>query len=382
MAGEVQTLSERNPPMNILSIVGARPNFMKVAPLHRAFEAAGFTSRIVNTGQHYDAQMSDIFFRQLELPEPDVYLGVGSGTHAQQTARIMTTFEPVMQEEDPDVVLVVGDVNSTVACALVAAKRHVPVAHVEAGLRSGDRRMPEEINRLLTDRLADYLFVTEESGLKHLREEGVPEESVFFVGNVMIDALVRFRAKAAQTSVLSDLELKAGGYALMTMHRPANVDHAAGLRALLETIEGIAAQLPLVFPMHPRTRQRFDQHGLAERLRAVGPLVLTEPLGYLEFLRLMEGAAVVVTDSGGIQEETTFLGVPCLTLRENTERPATVTLGTNELMALEPRCIARRVAALLREGPPSGRVPPLWDGHAAERIAAALQEAQIGAAVK
>ena len=366
--------------MTILSIVGARPNFMKVAPLHRAFEDAGFTSRIAHTGQHYDAQMSDVFFQQLELPEPDVYLGVGSASHAQQTARIMTAFEPVLLEEDPDLVLVVGDVNSTVACALVAAKEHVPVAHVEAGLRSGDRRMPEEINRLLTDRLADYLFVTEESSLEHLRAEGVPEEKVFFVGNVMIDALVRFREKAARTTVREDLDVEAGAYALMTMHRPANVDHTAGLRALLETIEGVAAQLPLVFPMHPRTRQRFEAHGLAGQLHAVERLALTEPLGYLEFLRLMEGAAVVVTDSGGIQEETTFLGVPCLTLRENTERPATVRLGTNELMALEPETIARRVRALLREGPPSGRVPPLWDGRAAERIAGVLQETVLAEA--
>lgn len=363
--------------MKILSVVGARPNFMKVAPLHRAFTGRGFTSRIVHTGQHYDARMSDIFFRQLELPEPDRYLGVGSGTHAEQTARIMTAFEPALEEEAPDLVLVVGDVNSTLACTLVAAKLRVPVAHVEAGLRSGDRRMPEEINRIVTDRLSDYLFVTEQSGLDNLRVEGVPDEQVFFAGNVMIDALVRFREKAAQTTVLEDLDLEAGGYALMTMHRPSNVDHEAGLRALTETIEGITAHVPLVFPMHPRTRQRFEAHGLGERLRAVAPLVLTEPLGYLEFLRLMEKAAAVVTDSGGIQEETTFLRVPCLTLRENTERPVTVNLGTNELMPLDPERITRRVAALLAEGAASGQAPPLWDGRAAERIAAALHEALV-----
>ncbi|WP_457653574.1 non-hydrolyzing UDP-N-acetylglucosamine 2-epimerase [Rhodocaloribacter sp.] len=360
-------------PVKVLNVVGARPNFMKVAPLHRAFEAhPRFVSRIVHTGQHYDERMSDIFFRQLEMPEPHLYLGVGSGTHAEQTARVMTAFERVLADERPDLVLVVGDVNSTLACSLVAVKQHVPVAHVEAGLRSGDRTMPEEINRIVTDSISDFLFVTEQSGMDNLAAEGVPEEKVFFVGNVMIDALVQFREKAARTTILDDLGLDPSGYVLMTMHRPANVDREEGLAALLETLEALAAHRPVVFPIHPRTRRRFGDFGMAERLEAVANLRLLEPLGYLEFLRLMERAAVVVTDSGGIQEETTFLKVPCLTLRENTERPVTIDLGTNELMPLDPARIARRVAAIRANGRAHGAAPPLWDGRAARRIVAVL----------
>ena len=359
--------------MKVISVVGARPNFMKVAPLHRALLHDGtFDSFIVHTGQHYDERMSDVFFRQLELPEPDVYLGVGSGSHAEQTARVMVAFEEVVLQEQPDVVVVVGDVNSTLACSLVAAKLHIPVAHVEAGLRSGDRRMPEEINRLVTDSIADYLFVTEQSGLNHLQREGVLDEKVFFVGNVMIDSLVRFREKAAASPVLGELGLETGGYALMTMHRPSNVDNEAGLHKLLRTIEGIAAVAHVVFPVHPRTRQRFEAFGLGERLRDVPNATLQEPLGYLEFLKLMEHAAVVVTDSGGIQEETTYLQVPCLTLRESTERPVTVELGTNELLPMEAEQIAGRVRAIVQGKRPAGRIPPFWDGHAAERIVAVL----------
>lgn len=361
--------------MKILNIVGARPNFMKVAPLHRVFEQSEhLESKIIHTGQHYDERMSDIFFRQLEMPEPHVYLGIGSGTHAQQTARIMTAFEEVVLDEQPDLVLVVGDVNSTLACSLVAAKLHIPVAHVEAGLRSGDRRMPEEINRIVTDNLSDYLFVTEQSGLDNLRKEGIPDEKVFFVGNVMIDSLVQFREKAAQTTLLDDLALAPSSYVLTTMHRPSNVDHEAGLQAVLETLERIAALCAVVFPIHPRTRQRFHDFGLHERLHAIDALQLLEPLGYLDFLRLMENAAVVVTDSGGIQEETTFLNVPCLTLRETTERPVTISLGTNELMPLEPDHIARRVADLLEAEQRAGQPPPLWDGQAAGRIAKVLEQ--------
>ena len=360
--------------MKVISVVGARPNFMKVAPLHRALvEGGAFESMIVHTGQHYDERMSDVFFRQLELPRPDVYLGVGSGSHAQQTARVMVAFEEVVLRERPGLVVVVGDVNSTLACSLVAAKLHVPVAHVEAGLRSGDRRMPEEINRIVTDSIADYLFVTEQSGLDHLKAEGVPEEKVFFVGNVMIDALVRFREKAAASPVLDELGLEAGGYVLMTMHRPSNVDSEAGLLELLRTVEGVAEVTRVVFPMHPRTRGRFEAFGLGDRLRDVGNLTLLEPQGYLEFLKLMEHAAAVVTDSGGIQEETTYLQVPCLTLRENTERPVTVELGTNELLPMEATRIAQRVRAIMRGERPAGVIPPLWDGRAAERIVAALR---------
>ena len=347
---------------------------MKVAPLHRALvEDGAFESMIVHTGQHYDERMSDVFFRQLELPEPDVYLGVGGGSHAEQTARVMVAFEEVVLGERPDLVVVVGDVNSTLACSLVAAKLHVPVAHVEAGLRSGDRRMPEEINRIVTDHLSDYLFVTEQSGLDNLKAEGVPEEKAFFVGNVMIDALVRFREKAAARPVLEDLGLEPRRYVLMTMHRPSNVDVEGGLRALLKVAERVADVQRLVFPIHPRTRRRFREFGLEGRLEAIPDLVLLEPLGYLEFLNLMEHATAVVTDSGGIQEETTYLRVPCLTLRESTERPVTVELGTNRLMPMEAAPISKRVREIAQGDRPQGRIPPLWDGDAAKRIAEVLR---------
>lgn len=359
--------------MHVLSVVGARPNFMKVGPIHRALSlVGGVRSRIVHTGQHYDERMSDVFFRQLELPEPDVYLGVGSGSHAEQTARVMTAFEPVVLEEKPDLVIVVGDVNSTLAAALVAAKLHVPVAHVEAGLRSGDRRMPEEINRLATDAIADHLFVTERSGLDHLRREGVPDERVHFVGNVMIDSLVRFRDQAAATTILEALGIEPKAYALVTMHRPSNVDDPARLAEMVRMLEAVAERYPVVFPVHPRTRKHLAEGGLEDRLAALDAVRLLDPVGYLEFLKLMEHAAVVVTDSGGIQEETTYLGVPCLTLRPNTERPVTVEMGTNVLLPLDARQVAERVQDVAAGRFKRGTVPPLWDGHAAERIAAVL----------
>ena len=360
----------------ILSVAGARPNFMKIGPVHRALEAsdAGFDARIVHTGQHYDDELSDVFFRQLGLPEPDVHLGVGSASHAVQTARIMEAFEPVVQREEPDLVLVVGDVNSTVACGLVAAKLHVPVAHVEAGLRSFDRRMPEEINRVLTDRLSDYLFVTERSGVDNLRAEGVEDDRIHFVGNVMIDSLVAFREEAAGRTIRGDLGLGDELYALMTMHRPSNVDDREPLLRVVEMMERVASVLKLVFPMHPRTRESLEQHGLWERVEALEDALVVDPLGYLDFLHLMEHAAVVVTDSGGIQEETTYLQVPCLTVRENTERPATVEMGTNELVPLAPDAIGHRVEEILDEES-DGQVPPLWDGRAADRIVEVLEEA-------
>jgi UDP-N-acetylglucosamine 2-epimerase (non-hydrolysing) len=286
----------------------------------------------------------------------------------------MTAFEEVMEEETPDLVLVVGDVNSTLACSLVATKMHVPVAHVEAGLRSGDRRMPEEINRLLTDTIAELLFVTEKNGVDNLEAEGVSDDRIFFVGNVMIDSLVFFREKAAQTGIVEELDLTPGRYAVMTMHRPSNVDNREGLTNLLETIERIAALVPLVFPMHPRTRNRFDEFGLADRLEAIDDFHLLEPLGYLEFLRLMEEAGIVITDSGGIQEETTFLQVPCLTLRDSTERPITIEQGTNELMDLDPEQVEKRVQNILSGDRPEGQVPEKWDGRAAERIAKHIEK--------
>lgn len=350
---------------------------MKVAPLHRAMKKQGFESLIVHTGQHYDERMSDIFFQQLEMPKPDVYLDVGSDTHARQTARIMTAFEPVVEEEQPDLVVVVGDVNSTVACSLVATKMHIPVAHVEAGLRSGDRRMPEEVNRIVTDNISDFLYVTEESGVANLRKEGVPEEKIAFVGNVMIDALVAFREKAAHTSILEDLDVESGEYVVMTMHRPSNVDNRDGITALLDTIKRVTDHIPVVFPMHPRTRNRFEDFGLTDQIHDLEDLIVLEPLGYLEFLRLMEHAHVVVTDSGGVQEETTFLQVPCLTLRENTERPITVEQGTNELLALDSEAVIQRVREISESQRPDGQIPPLWDGKASERIVRHVEQSML-----
>lgn len=360
--------------LKILSIVGARPNFIKVAPLHRAFSRYdGLESKIVHTGQHYDARMSDVFFKQLELPKPDYFLGVGGGTHSQQTARTMLAFEPILEAENPDALLVVGDVNSTIACALVAAKAQIPVVHVEAGLRSGDRRMPEEINRILTDRISDYLFVTEQAGLDNLKAENVPDEKVFFVGNVIIDSLVHYREKARRLSLLNSLGVKSKEYVLMTMHRPANVDHEAGLRSILEIIKNTAAQCPVLFPIHPRTRINLVQFGLWSEMKAIPNLHLLEPQGYLEFLHLMENASLIVTDSGGIQEESTFLQVPCLTFRDSTERPVTVELGTNLLLAdLDPQTAHRHVLAILGGKMKQGSIPPLWDGQAAGRIADVL----------
>ncbi len=364
----------------ILCVAGARPNFMKIAPIHEALARdEALTSRIVHTGQHYDAGMSDVFFRELGMPEPHAHLGVGSGTHAKQTARVMLAFEDVVLDEDPDVVLVVGDVNSTLACALVAAKLHVPVGHVEAGLRSFDDRMPEEINRRLTDQVASWLFVTEQSGLDNLRKEGVPDEKVHFVGNVMIDSLMRCRELAGRRRLREDLGLEASEYVLMTMHRPSNVDRRGPLNRVLNMIEALTEDWTVVFPMHPRTRESLEDHGLWERAENVDRLRVLEPLGYLDFLHLLEDAGVVVTDSGGIQEETTFLQVPCLTVRENTERPVTVDVGTNELIELDPTRVAARVREIMRGG--LGRetgVPELWDGKASERIVDVLRSSAPG----
>ncbi len=355
----------------ILNIVGARPNFMKVAPLHRAFQQhPEIESKIIHTGQHYDAKMSDVFFNQLELPKPDYFLGIGGGSHAQQTAKIMLEFEKVMEAEQPDLVLVVGDVTSTIACALVAVKMHVPIAHVEAGLRSGDRKMPEEINRILTDSISDYLFVTEQAGYFNLQNEGVSDKKIFFVGNCMIDSLVHYRAKAQKMDVLSEFGLQKDEYVLMTMHRPANVDTAEGLSSILEIIANTAPHKKVLFPIHPRTRNNIQKFGLQSKLESISGLILTEPQGYLEFLNLMENAIMVVTDSGGIQEETTYLQVPCLTFRDSTERPATVEIGTNQLLAdLNPQTVHLKVMEILEGRSKEGAIPPLWDGKAAERIA-------------
>ena len=360
--------------IKILSVVGARPNFMKVAPLHRAFTASGkIDSRIVHTGQHYDARMSDVFFNQLGLPKPHHYLGIGGGSHTYQKANVMLKFEEVLKEEQPDLVLVVGDVNATTACTLVAVKSGIPVAHVEAGLRSGDRTMPEEVNRVVTDAICQYHFITEHSGLVNLARENATSKGVHFVGNVMIDSLVHFREEAKKVEVLSELGLSPKQYILTTMHRPANVDGKAGLVSILEIFEQASRRLPIVFPMHPRTANSLETHGLRERLDAIDGLHILEPQGYLEFLHLMDNAAVIITDSGGIQEETTYLQVPCLTFRDTTERPITVELGTNRLMAdLDPHKVIAALDDVLSGNAKQGIVPPLWDGHASERIAAIL----------
>ena len=371
--------------MNVIQVVGARPNFMKVAPLHRAIKnLPGWTSKIVHTGQHFDAKMSDVFFTQLELPKPDFFLGIGGGSHTEVTAKIMLAFEKIVESEKPDLIIVVGDVTSTLACTLVAIKMGIPLAHVEAGLRSGDRTMPEEINRILTDAVANYLFVTEQSGLDHLKREGVPDEKVFFTGNVMIDSLVRYQEKAKSSSILEELGLQTSDtenrrevsrlyetdYIVMTMHRPANVDTETGLKAILELIELSTAKTKVIFPIHPRTRSNMAKFGLEDALTQNKNLILTEPLGYLEFIQLMTHSKAILTDSGGIQEETTYLGIPCLTFRDSTERPITVTLGTNQLLAdLNPKITFAALEEILVGHQKKGQIPPLWDGHAAERIA-------------
>ena len=361
--------------LKTLCVCGARPNFMKIAPLAAAFDRTGrFDNLILHTGQHYDARMSRLFFDELGIPKPDTNLNVGSASHAVQTAEIMKRFEPVVAEHRPDWVLVVGDVNSTVACSLVAAKLGIRVAHVEAGLRSFDRTMPEEINRVLTDAISDLLFVSERSGLYNLQGEGIAPEKVRFVGNVMIDTLLTHRAHADQSRILQQLGLATRGYAVVTLHRPGNVDDPARFSAILDAFEQIGRTTPLILPMHPRTRNRVAGMGLADRIARVPGLKVVEPLGYLDFLKLMAESAVTMTDSGGIQEETTILGVPCLTLRPNTERPATVEFGTNRLVCPETEHIISAYHQAISRPPHNGRVPELWDGRAAERIAAALLE--------
>jgi UDP-N-acetylglucosamine 2-epimerase (non-hydrolysing) len=348
----------------ISAIVGARPNFVKMAPiLEEAGRRPAFQCRLIHTGQHYSPEMSATFFDELGLPEPDVNLEIGSGSHTVQTAGVMLRLETELIERRPDLVLVVGDVNSTVAAALVASKLGIRVAHVEAGLRSFDRRMPEETNRLVTDVLSDYLFASEPSGVRNLLHEGIPEEKIFLVGNVMIDTLMKFRDKAAQTGILGRLGLKSRGYAVATLHRPSNVDEMEHLARLMNMLAELSRRLPLVFPVHPRTRERIEGAGLTTR-----GLILTEPLGYLEFLGLSSEARLVLTDSGGIQEETTILQVPCLTMRENTERPITIEQGTNRLVGTDPKRILQAALDTLDVPPPSMPPPDLWDGKASARI--------------
>jgi UDP-N-acetylglucosamine 2-epimerase (non-hydrolysing) len=360
--------------LKIINVVGARPNFMKVAPIVEAMQRREreFTPLVVHTGQHYDAAMSDAFFRDLDLPQPDVYLGVGSGSHAAQTAAVIERFEPVVLQEKPDWVLVVGDVNSTLACTLVCAKLGVKVAHVEAGLRSRDRSMPEEINRLLTDQIADLLFTPSADADENLRAEGIPQERIRLVGNVMIDSLLKHLPRARKSTIKHDLKLDE--YAVLTLHRPSNVDDPETLTRILGAIEKIADRIPVVFPVHPRSRKMIAESELAARFLEAKNVILTDPLGYLDFLSLYSGARLVLTDSGGIQEETSVLGIPCLTLRENTERPITISMGTNRIVGTDPEEIIAAAFDALNENTRKAPSIPLWDGRAAERIVDALFE--------
>jgi len=363
--------------LKVINVVGARPNFMKVAPIVAAMKRRpeAFQPLVVHTGQHYDAAMSDSFFRDLDLPQPDTHLGVGSGSHAVQTAAVMERFEPVVLQEKPDWVLVVGDVNSTIACALVCVKLGVKVAHVEAGLRSRDRTMPEEINRLLTDQIADLLFTPSPDADENLLAEGIPRERIRFVGNVMIDSLQKNLSVARALPTREQLGLEGTDYALLTLHRPSNVDMRDSFGRILDALEAISARLPIVFPVHPRTKKTIAELGLSERVESIKELRIVEPLGYLDFLNLSSSARLVLTDSGGIQEETTALGIPCITLRENTERPITVEMGTNVVVGTDTsKIISAATSALNGSTKTTLRQPPLWDGHTSERILDALEE--------
>ena len=353
-------------PMHVLHVVGARPNFMKAAPVLRELAHRGLRQTLIHTGQHYDAGMSDVFFQQLGMPAPDVNLEVGSASHAQQTADIMSRFEPVLLKKKPDLVLVYGDVNSTLAGALVCSKLGVKVGHVEAGLRSRDRSMPEEINRLITDQIADWLFTPSSDADENLRQEGIDPERIHFVGNVMIDTLARLLPLAPRRQEISSREK----HVLVTLHRPSNVDDLPWLREMLNALRELSNKVVVVFPVHPRTRQRLSS--LDVNSSSNGRLQLLDPQPYLEFLALQRDAAAVITDSGGIQEETTFLGVPCLTVRENTERPVTVTLGTNLLVGRDIKRMQAEVRCILDGRAKKGSPVPLWDGRAAERIAEAI----------
>lgn len=359
--------------MRMTCVVGARPNFVKVAPLlEAARQHGGISARLVHTGQHYDAQMSDVFFTELGLPAPDALLGAGSGSHAVQTARVMELFDGELDTWPCDLVLVVGDVNSTMACALVAAKRGVPVAHVEAGLRSGDRSMPEELNRILTDQLSDYLFTTDRAAGDNLVREGIDPRRIHLAGNVMIDTLLQHRESAARRPILASLVVEPKRYALCTLHRPSNVDTREAAINTLDALEVVAGLLPTVLPLHPRTWSRLNDHGLLERLERQPNLRVTKPLGYLDFLCLMDQARVVLTDSGGIQEETTALGVPCMTFRAQTERPITVAEGSNAVVGTAPAAVAHELAQVLARPERVSVRPELWDGRAAQRIIAVL----------
>jgi UDP-N-acetylglucosamine 2-epimerase (non-hydrolysing) len=357
----------------VVAVVGARPNYMKVAPIWRELENHDHVSkRLVHTGQHYDRNMSKVFFDDLKLPKPDVFLGVGSGPHGEQTGKVMTEFEKTLAEDRPDLVIVVGDVNSTMAGTLVAVKMGIPVAHVEAGLRSFDRTMPEEINRMVTDILASFLFTTERGAEANLLREGVDKDRIHFVGNVMIDSLFFYKPMAEKSAILDTLSVEKGGYGLVTLHRPSNVDDPKSLSGLLDALSTLGESCPLVFPMHPRTRKIMESNKIKTSPKKIRIL---DPIGYLDFVKLMMYSRIVLTDSGGIQEETTVLGIPCLTIRENTERPITIEIGTNRLVGVSPDRILEEGMDILSAGSKAaGRVPELWDGKTSQRIVRVINE--------
>lgn len=358
----------------IISVVGARPNFIKIAPLHRAFQPyqEKIKHLICHTGQHFDEKMSEVFFKEFGLPKPDFNLGIGGGSHASQTARIMLAFEEILVAEKPDLVIVPGDVNSTMACSLVASKFGIPIAHVESGLRSFDRGMPEEVNRVVTDVLSDFLFVSEPSGLINLKNEGIADEKVFYVGNIMIDSLVDFLPKIEASQKVKELGMEKGEYVLVTFHRPSNVDSPEFLNELVDMLNDIAVRVPVVFPIHPRTRKHLESNGMLNKFS--DNVKFTEPIGYIDFLALVKDARFIITDSGGIQEETTFLGVQCITVRDNTERPVTVELGTNQLIGTDLKDVKKAYDKLFAGELKEGRIPELWDGQTAMRIAGILSK--------
>ncbi|MCK4312589.1 MAG: UDP-N-acetylglucosamine 2-epimerase (non-hydrolyzing) [Candidatus Cloacimonetes bacterium] len=357
-------------------IVGARPNFMKIAPLHKEFQKYPdkFDIKLIHTGQHYDERMSKFFFDDLQMPVPDEYLEVGSGTHGEQTAKIMERYEKVLLNDKPDLVIVAGDVNSTAACAIDAVKLHIPVAHLEAGLRSYNRSMPEEINRILTDSISEYLLTPSPDADKNLLDEGIAKNKIYFVGNIMIDSLIQYKEKAEKSRVLEKYNLYPSEFVLITLHRPSNVDKEKGLLTILNAFEEISKSIKLVFPIHPRTTKQIKAFGFEEKTEKMENLLLTPPIGYYDFLKLQMEAKFILTDSGGIQEESTFFGVPCLTLRPQTERPITITEGTNKLVKLETEDIVREAHYILKGNIKKGKVPKYWDGKTAERIVKIFRE--------
>ncbi len=358
--------------MKVFCIAGARPNFMKIGPILRALRKEGIESKLIHTGQHYDAIMSDVFFKELEIPTPDISLNVGSGSHAKQTADIMIRYEEILQNEKPDLTLVVGDVNSTLACSIASAKMNIPIAHVEAGLRSFDRGMPEEVNRLVTDAVSQYLFTTEKSGTENLLREGKTADQIFFVGNVMIDSLISVLPKINSEVLLKKFGMNSKQFALMTLHRPSNVDDRESLMRIADLLKSVQSKIRVLFAVHPRTRGNIKKFGL-EDLFEFPNVILTEPLGYLDFIGLLRESKLVITDSGGLQEEAAFLKIPCLTMRENTERPVTIEIGSNTLVGSSSKDILPLVERVLINTYKQGEIPPLWDGRASERIVQTLR---------